>query len=79
VKKLTAFQADVLVKIARAKGQSLRPYGLQLRTCKKLESRGLVSGIFRVENTGLHVCSYQITDAGRKAAEDIIRAMESTE
>ena len=79
MKKLTAFQAEILVKIARATGQRIRPYGLELRTCKNLESRGLVSSILDLENTGLYVYGYQITDAGRKSAEDAIRAMGKTE
>ncbi len=70
MKKMTAFQAEILVKIARARGQRIRPYGLQIRTCKSLALRGLVM---------LMPDGWQITDAGRKAAEDLIRAMGETE
>jgi DNA-binding PadR family transcriptional regulator len=76
VKKLTAFQAEILVKIARAKGQRIRPYGLLIRTCKNLESRGLIVSV-AADEYGFK--AYQITDAGRKVAEDLIRAMGTAE
>jgi hypothetical protein len=76
MKKLTAFQSETLLKVARAKGQRLTPYGLQIRTCKSLERLGLV---FRLCDTRREFDGVQITDAGRKAAEDLIRAMGATE